>query len=380
MKKRLRSIDTFRGICILWMIIGHSMGWWIISQDYYTELFFYINVLVDAMGAAGFLFISGMSLTLSYHEKLEKVKIIDDYTYERFRCEYLLKAVLLLFIGIGYNLIVVFRDMNIQNLWSWFIFQTIPFCMILFWSLFKINIILKAGIAIGILIFNEIIYVLLVPFRGNFESIFGIIYYFMFNQVELSPFFRYFPFFIIGSLIGDLLYSKISQEKEFAKKDIMISFNLSLMIIGISLIFASLYIIPFEILERFNISWPIYAIGVHLLSFSILLSIESSIPIKLKKKYRFFFYFSYYSFTIFLLHYPIYFIFTDKLSAVQFFPIILITIIIIRFFLVLMYEKFESKFSLKYQLGRLSINLVHYFEKRNSKKIFSLHSSKIKKN
>ncbi|MFO7794641.1 MAG: heparan-alpha-glucosaminide N-acetyltransferase domain-containing protein [Promethearchaeati archaeon] len=365
MRRRLRSIDTFRGICITWMIIGHTMGWWIQPKDYYTIFFIYINIFVDAFGSAGFLFISGMSLTLSYKKNLENLSSYEDYEYKQFRSEYLLRAWLLFLIGFAYNFIMVLRTFNIKYIYSWFILQTLPVSMILFWPFFKSNIFLKILFAITILILNEILYLLLIPFQDNFNSIFVVIYYFMYNQVELSPLFRFFPFFIIGSIIADLIYSKIWSDANYSKKVVLTSFTIPMILIGFILIFISLCIIPFDILERFNLSWPVYAIGGHLLIFAILFSVEFLTSIKIQVKYRFFYYFSYYSFTIFLLHYPLYFLFTNRLSAILFLPLLLVSIIIIRIFLGLMYRKYGSKFSLKYQLRIISTELINYFKKTN---------------
>ncbi|TFF85517.1 MAG: hypothetical protein EU518_01035 [Promethearchaeota archaeon] len=105
----------------------------------------------------------------------------------------------------------------------------------------------------------------------------------MYNQVELSPLFRFFPFFIVGSIIADLVYSKIWSDSNYSKKVIISSLTIPISLMGVILIFTSLYLIPFDILERFNISWPFYTIGGHLLLFAILFGIEFRTSIKIQE-------------------------------------------------------------------------------------------------
>jgi len=378
MKNRLRSIDTFRGICIVWMIVGHSMGWWIRPMDYYTDFFYYVNTFFDALGAAGFLFISGTSLTLSYNRKILDIKELNIHEYKKYRMKYFLRAGLLLFVGLIYNFTMVIRNFDWRFLWSWFILQTIPVSMILIWPILKYRKITKITIAINILLLNELLFYFLLPF-SNTNTHFAIFYYFLYNEIQLSPIFRYFPFFLIGSVIGDFLSSNVN--KRASNKNLLISFIFPLLIIGFILIIVSVFIIPLDILEKFNINWPIYAIGTHLFVYSILFAIEFLSSKKLKKEHRFFYYFSYYSFTIFLLHYPIYFFFNQSLAGYIYFLIIPIVLIFIRTLSKLAYNNFGPTLSLKYQLSRLSTRIAEIliYNDKSSKRIKNLLYKKIGK-
>lgn len=380
MKNRFRSIDTFRGICIVWMIVGHSMGWWIRPMDYYTDFFYYINTFVDALGAAGFLFISGTSLTLSYNSKILDIKGLNIQEYKKYRMKYFLRAGFLLLVGLIYNFTMVIRNFDWRFLWSWFILQTIPVSMMLIWPILKYSKITKLTIAMSILILNEIIFYFLLPFR-NTNTHFAVFYYLLYNEIQLSPIFRYFPFFLIGSLIGDLLSTKKNVKERASNKNLLISFIFPLLIIGFILIILSVFIIPLDFFEKFNISWPVYAIGTHLFVYSILFTIEFLSSKKLKKGHRFFYYFSYYSFTIFLLHYPIYFFFRQSLSGYVYFLIISIVLIFIWALSKLAYNNFGPMLSLKYQLSRLSTEMAEILicKDWSSKRIKNLLYEKIGK-
>ncbi|MBA7552824.1 hypothetical protein ES705_45400 [subsurface metagenome] len=53
--KRIKSVDTIRGLCILLMILGHLMDWWIIPDDRW--LIFILFAFLAPIAATGFMFI-----------------------------------------------------------------------------------------------------------------------------------------------------------------------------------------------------------------------------------------------------------------------------------------------------------------------------------
>ena len=60
--QRIKSIDIFRGLCMAWMILNHLINWWLKSE------FFWLHgvavMILDPIGASGFLFISGVKLRI----------------------------------------------------------------------------------------------------------------------------------------------------------------------------------------------------------------------------------------------------------------------------------------------------------------------------
>ena len=88
--QRLKSIDIFRGLCILWIVLTHLIDWWLKSDFIWLHR---VTVMIfDSFGASGLLFVSGLSITLSYRNKLIKVNTNDDYTFQILRNSYLLRA------------------------------------------------------------------------------------------------------------------------------------------------------------------------------------------------------------------------------------------------------------------------------------------------
>ena len=111
----------------------------------------------------------------------------------------------------------------------------------------------------------------------------------------------------------------------------------------------------------------LYSIGTVLVLLSILLYIEEFEVIKTKKSYRFFFYYSFYSFTIYLAHDPLYFIFFQQLNALTIWIGLVGTTFLITLLLKGVYKKWGRKASLKTQLSILSLVILKIIEKKESK-------------
>jgi hypothetical protein len=359
MKKRLNSLDFFRGVCITWMIFGHLAEWWM-SFDSFLLLNELI-LFVDAIGGTGFLFISGVSLTLSYRSKIKRINYEGDYSYKRLRLNYLLRAVFLFIVGIIYNTIDALISKNLSLIWNWFILTTLPASIILAWPLLRRKKITKILVAGAILIIDHFLFLFLKPFQYEMGHPLSILYYFLYNGSQLTPILSHFPFFIVGSVIADVIYEKyIHQEPEIPNRKFFKNVSLPLILSGIILILAAFLLLPFPVIvEKFlwhrrNIAWITYAIGLLIIVYPSLFYIEKLNVIQINKKYRFFYYFSYYSFSIFLIHYSFYFLFTHRLTLSVFLPVILITIFLIGLLLKLIYRTLGNLFSLKYQLSRLA--------------------------
>jgi len=85
-----------------------------------------------------------------------------------------------------------------------------------------------------------------------------------------------------------------------------------------------------------------------------------------QKRYRFFSYFSYYSFTVYLLHNLLYFLFFDSLYPFNIWIYNSAIIILIGFALRCIYNKWGSKFSIKAQIGRLSLGIAKLIDNRKN--------------
>jgi len=359
--ERLKSIDIFRGLCMSWMFLGHLIEWWIKPEYLWVKTFtFYI---FDPIGAAGFLFISGVSITLSYRNRLYKIEEYKNISYSRIKMSYFLRAIFLLVIAIIYNTAIAITINQLSWIWTWFVLMTAAFSLLITWPLFNLSKITRILIGIIIWFINQYLYILLSPYQDQL-SLQGIFYHIFYNDYSQDPIFFFFSFFLFGTVVGDIL-NNINNNKnpELKRKQLKKEMIIPTSLISLGLIsFGVLFNFP-SFLSRSSLSWLFYAIGIDLLVLMILIILEEYNLFKTKKRYRVFFYFSYYSFTVYLGHNFLYFIFYKKLDLVTIWIAVVSTFIVFSLFLRQIYKIWGWKASLKTILGKMSSKLAYRIEK-----------------
>jgi len=354
-----------------WMILGHLIDWWLKSE--YSWLHEIMIMIIDPIGASGFLFISGVSIALSYRKRLNKVKVSEDYNFRMVKNSYLFRAFFIFIIAIIYNIPTAIVLKNPSMIWYWFVLLTAAVSIFLAWPLLKTSKIFRIFIAIAILAIHFIIFSWLYPFQGE-SNIFGIIFHILYNGIHQDPILIFFPFFIIGTVIGDLIYETIysnkkDQQYSSFKKQLLIP----VIIIGIFMIVSGVLINFPQFLRRKSLSWVIYSIGINLFLLSIFLLIEKFSRFKTQKSYKLLFYYSYYSLTIYLAHNILYvpllyFPFLNQLDLVSIWIFAAAAFLSIGFILRAIHHKFEEKASLKVQIARLSLGVTMRIEKKLSRR------------
>ena len=355
MAYRFKSIDIIRGLSICWMIFGHLSEWWIKPEDFwYFEL---IRSIGDFLGSGTFLFISGVSSIISYRNRIEKANNSDVYTIKMANLEYIFRAIIILIIALILNTFTAIMYNDFSLIWNWFILQTISFSLLLGLPLLKTSKLVRILLSAVLWIFNQVFLFIILPFEGqvNFP---GILFKIFYSNLELDPIFSFFTFFIIGTVIGDLVHETFEKDSSndlrlYLTKKILVPsliFGFMLVIFGISFQFP-------QFLHHRTFSWLIYSLGLDLIIFASLLSIEEKY-FREKSSENFFYYFSYYSFTIYIAHDLLYFVFLESLSWYLIWIIIIGTIIIIGLILKLVYHSIGAKASLKFLISKITSYLT----------------------
>ncbi|MBY9020006.1 MAG: acyltransferase family protein [Candidatus Lokiarchaeota archaeon] len=363
--ERLKSIDIFRGLCMSWMFLGHLIEWWIRPEFLWLREFTFF--IFDPIGASGFLFISGVSITLSYRNRLYRVEEVKDLSYSRIKMSYFLRAFFLLVIAMIYNTAIALTKGWLSWIWTWFVLMTAAFSLLIMWPLFNLSKITRILIGVIIWVFSQYLYLLLSPFQNQL-NIQGIFYHIFYNDYSQDPLLMFFSFFLFGTVLGDAMNNlnnitnPETKRKQLKKKIIVPTslISLSLISFGILLKFPSF-------LSRNSLSWLFYVIGIDLLVLMILIILEEYKIFKTKKRYRVFFYFSYYSFTVYLGHNFLYFIFYQKLDLVTIWIAVISTFLIFSLVLRQLYKKWGWKASLKAVLGKASSKLAYKIEQNKDK-------------
>ena len=363
--KRIKSVDSIRGLCILLMILGHLMDWWIIPEDRW--LVHMLFAFLAPIAASGFMFISGFSIILSYKRKVTNIEDSNGLTMRKVKNLYIIRASLLLIVALLYNTGIAFGINDLTWIWAWNVLQTIAVSLLLGWFFLNTSKTFRILVGIVLLVGNQFISTFLLPYDEQI-NIYGLLFYILFHPLEQFTILSYFSIFLIGTVVGDLFFevNKISDQEE-RKHAIKYVFLAPLLLIGIiSVSFGFIFRFP-DILYRRTFSSLVFSIGIILVLLSILLYNEEFEIVKTKKRYRFFYYYSFYSFTIYLAHDPLYFLFFDQLNALTIWIGLVGTIILITLLLKGIHKKWGRKASLKTQLSLLSLIILSKIEQKESK-------------
>ncbi|MFX0153292.1 MAG: heparan-alpha-glucosaminide N-acetyltransferase domain-containing protein [Candidatus Hodarchaeota archaeon] len=372
--KRLKSLDTFRGLAMLYMLVGHLITWWPVPEIKVIMMSFYISIL-SPLGAAGFTFTSGISTFISYRNRLIKVEKLDNYNLSQVKYEYLFRALFIIILGLIYNIFVAILYMDPLQIWAWFILLTLGVCLLISWPLLKTSKIFRLVLGALIWIFNQIFLILLTPFEGQF-NLFGFLYHGLYHPIDQNIILSFLPFFLVGTVIGDIIYDLSLIDNDLEKrKSVKTKLLYPFMLIGTILIVIGFYFLyPSLFTEKVlsiksNIWWLMYSLGIEVILVSVFITVETYEIFKPEKSYRFLYYFSYYSLTVFLLQNINYFFFYQSLYFYNIWFYILITVIIYGLFLRFAYNKWGPKFSLKIQIGRLASGATEKVMNRSRKNL-----------
>ncbi len=358
--KRLKSLDSFRGLAMLYMMVGHMITWW--PEDKWI-LYGYVS-LFAALGAVGFIMISGISTMISYRNRLLKVEKVESYGLTQVKHEYLYRAVLIIILGLIYNIFVAIMFMDPLQIWKWFILLTVGACLLMSWPLLKTSKAFRLMIGVLAWIANQVLLVLLTPFAGQF-NFYGVLFFILYNSLDQNIILSFFTLFLIGTVIGDIIYdfsqieNDLERRAEVKRKLLYPSLLIGAIFIVIGFGFVSPYFFKEEIMFiKSNFWWLFYSLGIELILISVFISIEEFEIFKTKKRYRFLFYYSYYSLTIFLIQNVNFLFFHESLNSVIVWFYMIITVVLYVLLLRFFHWKWGSSVSLKVQIGKLASNLA----------------------
>jgi len=365
--QRLKSIDIFRGLCMSWMVLTHLIDWWLKNE--YSWLHSIMIMILDPIGASGFLFISGVSVSLSVRKRIMRANASEDYNYRMIRNSYLFRALFVFIIAIIYNITIAIRLLDPSMIWAWFILLTAGVSLLLGWPLLKISKFFRIIFGLIIIIINQIIITLLLPFDGD-SNIYGLLFHFLYHPINQDPILIFFPFFLFGTVIGDSLFDSFLIDNKNKRESVFKNnFLIPTIIFGIVLIIIGILFRYPKFLIRESFSWIIYSLGINIVLLSILLIFDVFNVIKTKKSYKLLFYYSYYSLTIYLAHNILYFLFLDQLNVFNIWFSVAGAFIFIGVILRGVYKIWGGKASIKVQIGRLSYGIAIRIEENLLKKM-----------
>jgi hypothetical protein len=352
---------------MFWIVLTHLIDWWLKSE--FIWLHRITVMLFDSFGASGLLFISGVSIALSYRNKLNKVNNTEDYSLRTVRNSYILRAFFIFILALLYNIFIAISLMDPKWIWTWFVLLTAGVSLIISWPLLKTSKLFRVILGCALWIANPVIVYILLPHEGTL-SLNGILFHIFYSGIHLVPIIVFFPFFLFGTVIGEVLFETFYTDlrRQNKRKSFKYHYLIPSVLIGtLLIIFGVLYEFP-RYLLRESISWVTYSLGINIVLISLLLSVEVFELIKTKKSYKLFFYFSYYSLTIFLTHNILHFIFLNQLNLIDIWFFSAGVFILMTLVLRSVYKLWQGHASIKVQIGRMSSSVIMKLEKRSNKK------------
>ena len=350
--KRYRSIDSFRGICMFIMVYGHLFDWWLTREDRWLFTDF-LKPFLGPIGATGFIFISGLSAGLSY--KKNKTFNSSLFFMKDVRNVYLFRASIILLISFIYNFFIAIFIFNLSYIWAWFVLQTIGVSLLLAYPFLKTSRNIRFLLSICIIIGNQLILGLIQPYKGN-ANLLGVLYHLLFHPLNQYPILYYFPILLIGTVVGDILFdlNLINNQNERNPKfkltfiGYLLPFGIILLLLGFFYRFPDFFVFA-------SFSSIIFGFGEVICIFSIFMIFEEYKIFTTKKSYKYLYYFSYYSFTVYIAHNLLYFVFLKQLNVVNIWIPVIILIFLLGWILRTTYNYIGMKASLKAGISMISL-------------------------
>ena len=360
---RLKSIDTFRGISVIAMIWLHVSEWWL-SGD--SKWFLDVPLFVTQYGfLVSYQFISGVSRFLFYKTGGSMIETSEIPNKRRIKRQFLVRGCFLLVIALLFNSGVAISTSRPSEIWSWFILLAIAISIILITPLLDTSKKTRAFLGIAFMVLNFSALSFLQDFEGQ-TNVFGFLFHLLFYPTGLHPILSSFAVFLIGTVVGEVIYEIYYKEEKkrrlsLMKKKLMLPSIVTGVILVIFIFIANM----FRFLNLPSFYGIISAFGISLILFSLFVIIEESEIIKVNKKYNFIYYFSYYSLTIYLVHHLLYFVFLKSLNVLLSQISIVLAVIIIGLFLKLIYPKVGGSISIKKIISKLSYKIVMKLEEES---------------
>jgi hypothetical protein len=171
-------------------------------------------------------------------------------------------------------------------------------------------------------------------------------------------------------VIGDLIYNNILSDSqdtsEINRKRKKRKIYVGLLLTGFLLtVVGTLLFFPNFILRQ-SISWIIHSLGLEILLITILLMLEDYKLITIKGNYKLFFYYSYYSLTVYLGHNILALLFWNQLNLYNIWPVLFLTVLGLTYFLKFSYQWKPELISLKFYIGTMSNFLAKILEEKKA--------------
>jgi len=206
--KRIGSIDFVKGFAIVFIILAHSAGIWLDSENRY--LYGLLFTVLDFLGPSLFVFLSSLSVIFSIRNKqnILPAKVIRMRIFSR--------GIIIILIATFYNLASVSIDApEIRfpfNLWGWNILMFIGFSQIFSYYALKIPKLYRGIIGILIVLFsNPIRDLIFFPGVEAGNLVIITINYIVIGPIPMIPLLPGLAICFISTIFGEYLHEAMNK-------------------------------------------------------------------------------------------------------------------------------------------------------------------------
>ncbi len=196
---RILALDYLRGLYILIMIVTHAICFW--PKPEAIWLFAYEGPLIGSIAACGYVFVSGIGFGFSWTKVDSSGVSPKEQNLRSFS-----HSMALYVIALGFNLGSSFSATEQGfGIFSWTILQCLVFSRLLSQIFIKLKKNYRFLTALGLIAISSIV-LNLIDFGYSDNLFHKVLFVLFYIPLSSYPFIVYFPFFLIGTIIGEDLY------------------------------------------------------------------------------------------------------------------------------------------------------------------------------
>lgn len=227
--RRIRSIDFVKGFAICLIVLAHSSGSWV---DYeWRWMYGLLFAILDVFGPSLFIFLSAISVIFSLRKKMGFIP------KKSIRNAVFLRGVIIMFLGVLYNLFSVQNVPFPLNLWGWNILMFIGVSQIICYFALKFSRGARIGIGIMAVYITPPLREFLFLQKDN-NPIVWIFHYIIVSPAPHITFFPYVALCFFSTIFGEMFFEAMLLETREAYMEAFRSFlkyGIIFVIIGIGL-------------------------------------------------------------------------------------------------------------------------------------------------